>query len=145
MLYFSDLGPALRVLREKRGLKQSEVAGEAGITSPMLSAYETGKQKPSFVTLDKTLAAMSYDAVDLAQALLRIRREREAEAGEETNPGSEIEARLHKLIQERAKRPELTLEERELLHRMLPGLLALFRFMKQESLPRSFSRAARKS
>lgn len=48
---------------------QSELAFAAGVTAPMLSAYETGKQRPSFATLDKLLLGLGCNAADLASAL----------------------------------------------------------------------------
>ena len=49
-------GGALRWLREKRALKQYQLAEEAGVTKAMLSAYETGRQRPTLETLEKILA-----------------------------------------------------------------------------------------
>ena len=66
---FEGLGKALRWLREKQGKRQYQVAQIAGITKAMLSAYETGKQKPSLDTLEKVLAALGADLADLAYAL----------------------------------------------------------------------------
>src|ERR1700758_376199 len=43
----TGLGQALRWLREKQARKQYRVADTAGITKGMLSAYETGRQRPS--------------------------------------------------------------------------------------------------
>ena len=72
MLHFSAIGEALRWLRKERGLKQAEVAESAGITSPMLSAYETGKQRPSLATIDKILEALDSDVWELTKALLAL-------------------------------------------------------------------------
>lgn len=52
------IGPALRALREDRGLRQYVLAERAGITKAMLSAYENGKRRPSLGTLDRILAAL---------------------------------------------------------------------------------------
>lgn len=38
----------------------------------MLSAYETGRQRPSFATIDKILAALECDAADLVAALQAV-------------------------------------------------------------------------
>jgi len=65
----NGLGPALRWLRDRRGRKQYQIAGEAGITKGMLSAYETGRQRPSLETLDKILATLGCDLNDLHNAL----------------------------------------------------------------------------
>lgn len=69
MRIFDHLDRALRHLREGRRTRQYQIAEHAGITKAMLSAYETGKQKPSLETLDKLLAALGCDLIDLHQAL----------------------------------------------------------------------------
>lgn len=66
---FEHLGRALRWLRENSRRKQYQVADAAGITTAMLSAYETGKQKPSLETLEKVLGALGCDLEDLHRAL----------------------------------------------------------------------------
>jgi transcriptional regulator with XRE-family HTH domain len=65
----TGLGPALRWMRERRGRKQYQVAAAAGITKGMLSAYETGRQRPSLETLDKILDTLESDLNDLHNAL----------------------------------------------------------------------------
>jgi transcriptional regulator with XRE-family HTH domain len=59
----------LRWLRDRQGKRQYQVADAAGITKAMLSAYETGKQKPSLDTLEKILDALGSDLSDLHNAL----------------------------------------------------------------------------
>ena len=65
MSIFNGLGRALRWLRDRQGKRQYQVADAAGITKAMLSAYETGKQKPSLDTLEKILVALECDLNDL--------------------------------------------------------------------------------
>lgn len=65
----AGLGPALRWLRYRRGKKQYVVAIAAGITKGMLSAYETGRQRPSLETLDALLRTLGVGLVDLHNAL----------------------------------------------------------------------------
>ena len=65
----NGLGPALRWLRDRRGRKQYQVAAAAGITKGMLSAYETGRQRPSLETLDKILDTLGCDLNDLHNSL----------------------------------------------------------------------------
>jgi DNA-binding XRE family transcriptional regulator len=65
----SGLGQALRWLREKQTRKQYRVADSAGITKGMLSAYETGRQRPSLETLEKLLETLGCDLNDLHNAL----------------------------------------------------------------------------
>ncbi|HEX2254451.1 MAG TPA: helix-turn-helix transcriptional regulator [Thermoanaerobaculia bacterium] len=74
------LGPALRRLRKKRDMKQYEVADAAGVTKAMLSAYETGKRRPSIRTLESLLEAMRASLGDLHMALVAEQREARAAA-----------------------------------------------------------------
>lgn len=69
MAAFDGLDKALRWLRVKHSMKQYQVADSAGITKAMLSAYETGKQKPSLESLEKILSALACDLGDLYDAI----------------------------------------------------------------------------
>ena len=126
MLNFSNIGKALRQLRQDRGLKQAEVAEGAEITSPMLSAYETGKQKPSFATIDKILAAMHYDAVDLVNALQQISRSQDPEGVTD----EQLDLRLSRLRQAKIQSSELVTEEERLVTHMLPAFLWALRYLR---------------
>lgn len=66
---YPSLGPALRFLRTRRHLKQTEVSAKSGMTKAMLSAYETSKNTPSFPSLIAYLRAVAADFVDLQNAL----------------------------------------------------------------------------
>lgn len=78
MSIFHGLGRAIRWLRDRQGKRQYQVADAAGITKAMLSAYETGKQKPSLETLEKILAALDCDLNDLHNALQIVNERPEA-------------------------------------------------------------------
>jgi transcriptional regulator with XRE-family HTH domain len=78
MSIFNGLGRALRWLRDRQGKRQYQVADTAGITKAMLSAYETGKQKPSLDTLEKILSALECDLNDLHNALQIVNERPEA-------------------------------------------------------------------
>lgn len=65
----TGLGQALRWLRDRHGRKQYQVADAAGITKGMLSAYETGRQRPSLETLEKLLDTLGCDLHDLHNSL----------------------------------------------------------------------------
>jgi transcriptional regulator with XRE-family HTH domain len=88
------LGQALRWLRDRQDKKQYQVADSAGITKGMLSAYETGRQRPSLETLEKILGTLGCDLNDLHNAIQIIngrpegmRRRGEGVGGvEEDNP-----------------------------------------------------------
>ncbi len=95
MSSFHGLGKALRWIRDKQGKKQYQVADDAGVTKAMLSAYETGKQKPSIDTLEKILDALRVDLADLFNALQIVNErtplvrfdQRSATVTAETDPG----------------------------------------------------------
>jgi transcriptional regulator with XRE-family HTH domain len=78
MSIFNGLGRAVRWLRDRQGKRQYQVADTAGITKAMLSAYETGKQKPSLDTLEKILEALDCDLNDLHNALQIVNERPEA-------------------------------------------------------------------
>jgi transcriptional regulator with XRE-family HTH domain len=78
MSIFNGLGRAVRWLRDRQGKRQYQVADAAGITKAMLSAYETGKQKPSLDTLEKILSALDCDLNDLHNALQIVNERPEA-------------------------------------------------------------------
>jgi transcriptional regulator with XRE-family HTH domain len=65
----NGLGQALRWLRDRLGKKQYQLAEAAGITKGMLSAYETGRQRPSLETLEKLLGTLGCDLHDLHNAI----------------------------------------------------------------------------
>lgn len=65
----NGLGQSLRWLRDRQGKKQYQVAEAAGITKGMLSAYETGRQRPSLETLEKILDTLGCDLNDLHNAI----------------------------------------------------------------------------
>jgi transcriptional regulator with XRE-family HTH domain len=65
----SGLGPAIRYLREQRGLTQVELARRAGIGKSQLSLYEHSKRAPSYGTLQGLLEALHFDFHDLHNAL----------------------------------------------------------------------------
>ena len=73
---FDRLGRAVRWLRERQGKKQYLVADTAGVTKGMLSAYETGRQKPSLETLEKLLTALDCDLHDLHNAIQIVNERR---------------------------------------------------------------------
>lgn len=83
----SEIGAALRRLRMQRGLRQYEAAEAAGVTKAMLSAYETGKRRPSLKSLDSLLTAMQAHLGDLHRALMAERRQNDYLTGGESVSG----------------------------------------------------------
>ncbi|MCH9650834.1 MAG: helix-turn-helix domain-containing protein [Deltaproteobacteria bacterium] len=70
---FDGLGKALRWLREQRLMKQYQAAEAAGITKAMLSAYETGKQRPTIDTLERLLYGLGVGLSELAEVIPMMR------------------------------------------------------------------------
>ena len=66
---FQGLGSALRVLRQRRGLRQKEAAARAGVTKAMMSAYEQGKVRPCLASLERILDALGASLSELDQEL----------------------------------------------------------------------------
>ncbi|MCB1056650.1 MAG: helix-turn-helix transcriptional regulator [Acidobacteria bacterium] len=133
---FKHIGTALRWLRTQRLQKQREVARSAGITPAMLSAYETGKHRPSLDTTERVLEALGCDVVDLTNALQMViesERRRQPEARQprtSPRPSSQLQGRFHDLVRQTLESAEVTPEEEAVLVSMLPGLLRLVRHLK---------------
>ena len=141
----SGLGHALRWLRDRRGRKQYEVAESAGITKGMLSAYETGRQRPSLETLEKILSTLGCDLNDLHNAIQIIngkpegmRRRGEgvgSEDEEASTPGAPPGERLdvQRIL---GRRESLPPEEERALTEMLDGFHRFLRYL-HETLARA--------
>ncbi len=62
-----DIGPHLRVMRVKRGLKLKDEAAKAGMQPSTLSRIEAGEQDPKFSTVARILSAMEAGLTDLQE------------------------------------------------------------------------------
>ena len=136
----NGLGQALRWLRDRRGRKQYEVAEAAGITKGMLSAYETGRQRPSLETLEKILGTLGCDLNDLHNAIQIIngrpegmRRRGEGAGGDEAGeppalPGAPPTERLdvQRIL---GRRQGLPPEEERAMSEMLDGFHRFLRYL----------------
>jgi transcriptional regulator with XRE-family HTH domain len=142
---FDGLGQALRWLRDRQAKKQYQVADAAGITKGMLSAYETGRQRPSLETLEKLLNTLECDLNDLHNALQLVNgrpqqmRPREgglfaatdsgmpgpAQGGSEGG-GAEPGTDLYRILGIRHRLPA---EEERALSEMLAGYHRLIRYL----------------
>ena len=143
MSIFHGLGRALRWLRDRQGNRQYQVADAAGITKAMLSAYETGKQKPSLDTLEKILAALECDLNDLHNALQIVNERPEAiRRGRDGWTGSRLEgardggegasSNVYNILG--INRPLPPMEE-QALSEMLQGFHKLVRYLHEVSQP----------
>jgi transcriptional regulator with XRE-family HTH domain len=71
------LGVALKELREKRGLKQIEVASGADITEAQVSLIERGKNNPGWLLLMRLLVdGLDADLGELTAAYERAARDK---------------------------------------------------------------------
>ena len=135
------LGQALRWLRDRQGKKQYMVAETAGITKGMLSAYETGRQRPSLETLEKILATLGCDLNDLHNAIqiingrpesMKRRGEGMANGGEavpaaaETPPASGNPRDVGRIL---GRSEPLPPEEERALSEMLDGFHRFLRYL----------------
>jgi transcriptional regulator with XRE-family HTH domain len=137
MPIFDGLGRSLRWLRERQVKRQYQVAAGAGITKAMLSAYETGKQKPSLDTLEKILDALVCDLNDLHNALQivngRPERMRSAGAGGDAwrvpgmaGEGAPSGPGLYEILGAEEPLPQ---QEEQAMSEMLGGFHKLLRYM----------------
>ncbi|HXU33381.1 MAG TPA: helix-turn-helix transcriptional regulator [Thermoanaerobaculia bacterium] len=142
MPIFHGLGRSLRWLRDRQGKRQYQVADSAGITKAMLSAYETGKQKPSLDTLEKILEALGSDLAELHNALQIVnerpptgrRPEPQSPSGWASawrggpTPGGDAGPKVDVYRMLGFDRP-LPEEEEQALGEMLAGFIRLLRFL----------------
>lgn len=138
MSLFNGLGKAIRWLRDRHNKRQYQVADAAGITKAMLSAYETGKQKPSLDTLEKILTALECDLNDLHNAIQIVNDRPEAirrpgtlredwlafrrDGPEESEPGLD----LYRVL---GLSRQLPAEEERALSEMLEGFHKMVRYL----------------
>ena len=131
----SGLGQALRWLRDRQNKKQYQVADAAGITKGMLSAYETGRQRPSLETLEKILDTLGCDLNDLHNALQiingrpeKMKRRDEGAAPEEGSQAPAFEGGRADLQRILGRRDPLPFEEERAFSEMLDGFHRLLRY-----------------
>lgn len=94
MTMFGNVGRALALLRELRGMSQAKVAREARIGKSQLSKYENSKELPKFNSLEKLLKALKVSYFEFFYTLYLIDR-RAADLGpleSEGAAGAEIPA-----------------------------------------------------
>ena len=148
MSIFNGLGRALRWLRDRQGKRQYQVADAAGITKAMLSAYETGKQKPSLDTLEKILVSLECDLNDLHNALQIVNERPEGirrpgalrdawnafspEAAEETDESGRAGFSVYRIL---GLNRQLPAQEEQALSEMLDGFHKLVRYLHKTISP----------
>jgi transcriptional regulator with XRE-family HTH domain len=71
-LTLETLGPALRLLRHMRKLRQQTLAERAKVTLSMVSAFENSNRYPSLRSLARILDALDAGLYDLGRAVERV-------------------------------------------------------------------------
>jgi transcriptional regulator with XRE-family HTH domain len=61
---FTNVGKALAILRQKKGLSQSELADSCGFGRAQISRYEAGKELMKLKTLERILSQLSVEPED---------------------------------------------------------------------------------
>ena len=59
----STAGRLLREARKRAGLSQTDLAGRAGVTQSVISAYESGHRQPAIPTLTALIEATGHELV----------------------------------------------------------------------------------
>ena len=67
-------GSVVRDARQRAGLSQSELARRAGVTQPVISAYESGHREPSMTMLTKLVEASGHRLLVDVAPLSGLRR-----------------------------------------------------------------------
>ena len=58
-----DPAELIQTVRRRRGLTQAALAGAAGTSQPVISAYEAGRRDPTYGTLRRLVKAAGEDLV----------------------------------------------------------------------------------
>lgn len=82
-------GPAIRRLREARGLRQSDLAEQVKMNRASLSRLENGRVQPRPATVKKLLQALDVGEAELTRTIEGIRREK-GERAQPVPPGEVV-------------------------------------------------------
>jgi len=66
---FRDIGKALAILRQQKGLTQAQLADRCGMSRPQVSRYESRRELMKLETLEKILAALRVEPDDFFRFL----------------------------------------------------------------------------
>lgn len=112
---FEQLGLALRVLRERKGLSQAEAARAAGIGKGQLSKYEQGKELPKLSSLARLLDGLQSTPLTLFYTMHFL-----------ASPAELPAVAALSLLQEGTAAPLLSREEAEGFETLVAAILLLF-------------------
>lgn len=77
--FFGQLGPALRIVRERAGLSGAVLARAARIGKSQLSKYETGRELPRMETLSRLLDVLDIAPLRFFYLMHRLDRDERGE------------------------------------------------------------------
>lgn len=80
------LGRAIRLRREELGLEQQAVALDANVRASWLSHIESGRQNPSWGTVDRIARALGWSIAQLAQLAEQLETEERRPTNEPLRP-----------------------------------------------------------
>ena len=66
---FRDIGKALAILRQQKGLTQAQLADRCGMGRPQVSRYESGRELMKLETLEKILGTLRVEPDDFFRFL----------------------------------------------------------------------------
>ncbi len=130
---FRDIGKALAILRQQKGLTQAQLANRSGMSRPQVSRYESGKELMKLETLEKILRTLTVDPDDFFSFLGSLE---DTDSPRQVRAGDRIDDRmladafgdLHGAIDalrqvvERVVDPEARFAAFQNLHRAIDGL-----------------------
>lgn len=101
----TGLGPALRSLRDRKGLTQRGLASASGLSEAGISKVENGIRLPDCGSLQRILVALEADVHDLGAALDEVNgRVASVPAAQFWRDGSEERVRLFRELARLAER-----------------------------------------
>jgi len=130
---FRDIGKALALLRQQRGLTQAKLADRCGVSRPQVCRYESGKELMKLETLEKILRTLVVEPDDFFRFLRSLD---DSDSPQQGRAGDRIDDRmladafrnlhgaidgLHEVV-ERAVDPEARYAAFQNLHAAIDGL-----------------------
>jgi transcriptional regulator with XRE-family HTH domain len=131
--FFSQVGIALKVFRERAGLSAAELARRCGMGKSQLSKYENGSELPRIESLARILDALGADPLWFFYSVHQLHRV----------PRSADEI-LQELAAQGSRPTEAQATEQELgVQRVMDSLLDLYKLMLAARLPRPERRSGK--
>ena len=104
----NQLGKTIRILRQAKSLKVTDVAKESGISVPFLSLVENGERQPSLEVIGRIADALGVPSEALVVmgmgGSLQTRDRRTSDVANTVGRLIEMESRLKKLLGKESRR-----------------------------------------